>query len=77
MYAFGRGGEENIEPVGTIGLNCCAVGFGLDCSIWTCFNGMGSLSNSWNRSRGVYYASDKKFFVGMVRRNNYAYFVSL
>ena len=40
-----------------------------------------SLSNSWNRSRGVYNASDKKFFVGMVRKisvcgNNYAYFVS-
>ena len=39
-----------------------------------------SLSNSWNRSRGVYNASDKKFFVGMVGKisvcgNNYAYFV--
>ena len=84
MYIFGRGGEENIGPVGRFVLNCSVVGFGLDCSRRSpgCLARKGSLSNSWNRSRGVYYASDKKFFVGMVRRisvcgNNYAYFVSL
>ena len=32
MYAFGRGGEENIGPVEGFVLSCSVVGFGLDCS---------------------------------------------